>query len=76
MTHKTIPDWELIGKETIRPISNIIWMLLEGILTMGQPLTHSKVAYTFRNPVTGESRTIEANSDKEARMTIAHLSPA
>ena len=73
MTDKTILDWELTGQGTIRPTSNIIWMLLQGILTMGQPITHSQVAYTFRNRVTGESRTIKANSEEEARTTIAHL---
>ena len=76
MTDKTILDWELIGQETICPTSNVIWMLLQGIFTMGQPLTHSQIAYTFRNRVTGESRTIKANSEEEARTIIAHLSRA
>jgi hypothetical protein len=76
MTETSILDWELIGQATIRRTSNIIWMLLQGILTMGQPITHSQVAYSFRNRVTGESRTIKANSEEEARATIVQLNRA
>jgi hypothetical protein len=66
------PGWEVIARKTRGPFAHLLFIVLQILMALWPPATHSSVTFTVRNRATGETRKVTAESEQAAALRIAN----